>query len=319
MMFRNVANINVVRNIGARLIHTSIKVQETAGYGILSKSQKKLLSIEKKKHNLASQAAKNAQKEKVDPILGRPKNSFIHRLQMEVEEPSVLSHGYDFYEVEKLLYGAKEARILKIETKFGKDNEMLQKTQAEEVEKREIVMRILSMRNASNSEKEKKLTEMAVKEFQRFDGDTGSSEVQAAVMTIQIYNMMNHIKQHPQDVVIVRRVRMLTQKRQKILRYLKRDDPKRYFWCIEKLGLTDDNVFMEFNFDKKYSEEFNVWPGRRLVKVTKQANEERRKQRRAAKIALRKAISQGKLNEDKAIGDQEENTTGEEETSEPKQ
>lgn len=112
---------------------------------------------------------------------------------------------------------------------------------------------------------------------------------------------------------------MLTQKRQKILRYLKRDDPKRYFWCIEKLGLTDDNVFMEFNFDKKYSEEFNVWPGRRLVKVTKQANEERRKQRRAAKIALRKAISQGKLNEDKAIGDQEENTTGEEETSEPKQ
>lgn len=319
MMFNAVTKLSVARGFGARLIHTSLKAQATVAGRTLSKSRKKLLSIEKKKHNKASQAAKEAQMEKVDPVLGRPNNPFIHRLRMEVEEPSVLSNGYDFYEVEKLLYGAKDARLLKTETKFGKDNEMMKKVESEEVEKREIVMRILSMKNAPNPEKEKKMTEMAVKEFQRFDGDTGSSEVQAAVMTIQIYNMMNHVKQHPQDVFIVRRVRMLTQKRQKILRYLKRDDPKRYFWCIEKLGLTDHNVFMEFNFDKKYSEEFNVWPGRRLVKITKQANEERRKQRRAAKIALRRAVSEGKLKDNKIVEDEEGSTDVEQQTPDSKQ
>lgn len=263
----------------------------------VSKSQKKLDSIEKKKQNLARQAAQNAQKERVDPVLGRPGNAFIHRIRMEIEEPSVLSKGYQYHEVEKLLYGAKEARLLKLESTIGKDDEAIEKVKKEEGEKKEIVMRILSMRNASNDEKEKKLVEFAVKEFQRFDGDTGSPEVQAATMTIEIYNLMRHIKEHPQDLLHIRRVRMLTQKRQKILRYLKRNNPQRYFWCIEKLGLTDENVFMEFNFDRKYAEEFNVWPGRRMVKITKQQNEERRKQRRNAKIALRKAMSEGKLAE----------------------
>ncbi|VEU19513.1 DEKNAAC100702 [Brettanomyces naardenensis] len=260
---------------------------------VSSKAQRKLASIEKKKKNLAIQTSKNAQKEKVDPVLGRADNPFVRRIQMEIEEPSVLAKGFEYHEVEKLLYGAKDARLLKMESSLGHDEEMIEKVKSEEAEKKEIVMRILSMRNAPNEEKEKKLIELGRKEFQRFDGDTGSSEVQAAVMTVEIYNLMRQIKQHPQDLLHIRRVRMLTQKRQRILRYLKRDDPERYFWCIEKLGVTDENVHVEFNFDRKYSEEFEVWPGRVLVKVTKQENEERRKQRRAAKVALRKAMSQG--------------------------
>ncbi|QPG76855.1 hypothetical protein FOA43_004249 [Brettanomyces nanus] len=257
-----------------------------------NRAEKKLASIDKKKQNLAFQSSRNAHQEKVDPVLGRPNNPFIHRIQMEIDEPSVLAKNFQYHEVEKLLYGAKEARLLKVDSSLGHDEEMIEKVKAEEAEKKEIVMRILSMRNAANEEKEKRSIALAVKEFERFEGDTGSSEVQAAVMTIEIYNFMRHIKQHPQDLIHIRRVRMLTQKRQKILRYLKRDDAKRYFWCIEKLGLTDENVHMEFNLDNKYADEFEVWPGRRMVKVTKQENEERRKQRRAAKVALRKAMTQ---------------------------
>ncbi|GME82758.1 unnamed protein product [[Candida] boidinii] len=83
---------------------------------------------------------------------------------------------------------------------------------------------------------------------------------------------------------------MTVQKRQKLLRYLKRDNPQRYFWAIEKLGLTDENVHQEFNMDKKYLEEFQVWPGRKLVKISKKESESRKKERRSQKQALRRAI-----------------------------
>lgn len=104
---------------------------------------------------------------------------------------------------------------------------------------------------------------------------------------------MEHIKQNPQDLLHIRKVRMLTQKRQRILRYLKRDQPQRYFWTIEKLGLTDENVHMEFNMDRKYMDQFEIWPGRQLVKLNKKENEELKRKRRMERHALKKLLSQG--------------------------
>lgn len=257
--------------------------------------EQKLAVGQRRKKNLALQAALQKSGEQVDPVLGRPNNPFMHRITMETEEPNTLIGGYKYHEVEKLLYGAKEAREVKLVAKVGQDQELLDKVAEQEAEKKEIVMRILSMRNAENTEKEKVMTALAMEEFSRFEGDTGSPEVQAAVMTVHIYNYMRHIKANPQDHVHIRRVRMLTQKRQRILRYLKRDDPQRYFWCIEKLGLTDATVHMEFTFDRKYEDEFQVWPGRKMVKITKRENEERRRDRRIAKNALRRALTQGGL------------------------
>lgn len=259
------------------------------GITSISKAEKKLKSIEKKKKNIAFKNAVESKKEKVDPVLGKPDNAFIQRLKLEISEPNILIKGYNLADVDKLLFGAKEIRLQKIKEQ-DPSNVTLELTEKEEREKRDVLLRIMTLRNADNNEKQKKLTTLAMLEFQLFEGDTGSSEVQAAVMTIEIYNLMDHIQKNPQDLLHIRKVRMLTQKRQKLLRYLKRDDPQRYFWTIEKLGLTDENVHMEFNMDRKYMDEFEVWPGRQLVKINKRENEEMKKKRRMEKQALRRAL-----------------------------
>lgn len=257
---------------------------------VLSKSEKKLRKTEKKKKNIAFKNSVEAKKEKVDPVLGKPNNMFIQRLKSEIEEPNVLIHGYEFNDVDKLLYGAKQYRLEQLK-QLNSTEDILQATEKEEQMKRDILFRILTLRNADNEEKQKKLRQLAVSEFQRFEGDTGSSEVQAAVMTVEIYNLMDHIKKNPQDLLHIRKVRMLTQKRQRILRYLKRDNAQKYFWTIEKLGLTDENVHMEFNMDKRYMDEFEIWPGRQMVKLNKRENEEIKKKRRLEKQAIRKALN----------------------------
>lgn len=256
-----------------------------------SKAEKKLKSTEKKKKNITFKNSLENKKEKVDPVLGKPNNAFIERLKIEISQPNILAKGYELNDVDKLLFGAKEIRLQKV-----KEQNLLsvaaETTEIEENEKREVVMRMLNLRNADNVERQKKLINLAVAEFQRFEGDTGSSEVQAATMTVEIFNLMDHIKRNPQDLLHIRKVRMLTQKRQRILRYLKRDQPEKYFWTIEKLGLTDENVHMEFNMDRKYMDQFEIWPGRQLVKLNKRENEEFKKKRRMEKHALKKLMNE---------------------------
>ncbi|KAH3668435.1 hypothetical protein OGAPHI_002189 [Ogataea philodendri] len=255
----------------------------------LSKQKRKELASHKKKQNLVLQAGKLLNKEKVDPVLGRPNNPFIQRLRMEIEEPTVLAKRFDLAEVDKLLFGAKESKILKSVSTLGYDENTVKQIEQEESEKREILLRILSLRNADQAEKNKRIQMLAIAEFARFEGDTGSSEVQAASLTVELYNLMNHIKQNPQDKVTVRDARLLTQKRQKLLRYLKRDQPQRYYWTIEKLGLTDEVVQMEFNFDKKYMQDFEIWPGRQLVRPGKRENIE--------KLRLKRLLTKERLAE----------------------
>lgn len=259
----------------------------------LSKSEKKAKNVEKKKKNIAFQNAVESKKEMVDPVLGKPNNAFINRLRLEIGEPNILSKGYDLVNVDKLLYGAKEVVLQNAKEKGDGTSlpEELAKREQQEIEKRDILLRILTLRNADNVEKQKKLRELTLKEFQRFEGDTGSPEVQAAIMTVEIFNLMDHIKKNPQDLLHIRKARMLTQQRQRILRYLKRSDPQKYFYTIEKLGLTDETVHMEFNMDRKYMDEFQIWPGRQLVKINKKENEEMKKKRRLEKQALKKALA----------------------------
>lgn len=271
---------------------SSIRAFHATSRTNLSKAEKKFKNIEKKKKNIALKNSVESRKEKVDPVLGKPKNAFIERLKLEINDSNILTKGYNLNNVDKLLFGAKEVRLqkLKLNNQNDIDSLALERIESQEKEKRDILLRILTLRNSDNKEKQKKLTELAINDFKRFDADTGSSEVQAAVMTIEIYNLMDHIKQNPQDLLHIRKVRMLTQKRQRILRYLKRDNPQRYFWTIEKLGLTDENVHMEFNMDRKYMDEFEIWPGRQLVKLNKRENEEMKKKRRLEKQALRRLL-----------------------------
>jgi small subunit ribosomal protein S15 len=76
-----------------------------------------------------------------------------------------------------------------------------------------------------------------VKEYARAEGDTGSPEVQVAIITTRILNLTEHFKTHKKDNHSRRGLLMLVNKRRTLLDYLKREDVGRYTDLISKLGL----------------------------------------------------------------------------------
>jgi small subunit ribosomal protein S15 len=76
-----------------------------------------------------------------------------------------------------------------------------------------------------------------VKDFQRTDGDTGSPEVQVALLTARIAHLTQHFASHKQDHHSRRGLLKLVNQRRKLLDYLKRKDLGRYQGVIERLGL----------------------------------------------------------------------------------
>ncbi len=71
----------------------------------------------------------------------------------------------------------------------------------------------------------------------RASGDTGSPEVQVAILTERIVNLTEHFKTHAKDNHSRRGLLMLVNKRRSLLDYLKRKDLARYQALIAKLGL----------------------------------------------------------------------------------
>ena len=71
----------------------------------------------------------------------------------------------------------------------------------------------------------------------RGSGDTGSPEVQVAILTERITNLTEHFKTHAKDNHSRRGLLMLVNKRRSLLDYLKRKDNERYTQLIAKLGL----------------------------------------------------------------------------------
>ena len=69
------------------------------------------------------------------------------------------------------------------------------------------------------------------------DKDTGSSEVQIALLSARISHPTEHLKSHRKDFHSRRGLLMMAAKRRKLLDYLKRTDLKRYQAIIEKLDL----------------------------------------------------------------------------------
>ena len=69
------------------------------------------------------------------------------------------------------------------------------------------------------------------------DKDTGSSEVQIALLTSRISHLTEHLKTHRKDFHSRRGLLMMAARRRKLLDYLKKNDLKRYQAIVEKLGL----------------------------------------------------------------------------------
>ena len=76
-----------------------------------------------------------------------------------------------------------------------------------------------------------------IKDNARAKGDTGSPEVQVAILTERINNLTDHFKGHAKDNHSRRGLLMMVNKRRTLLDYLKREDSERYSALIAKLGL----------------------------------------------------------------------------------
>lgn len=79
--------------------------------------------------------------------------------------------------------------------------------------------------------------EALIKEHARESGDTGSPEVQVAILTERIQNLTEHFKTHAKDNHSRRGLLMLVNKRRSLLDYLRKKDAQRYTDLIAKLGL----------------------------------------------------------------------------------
>jgi len=69
------------------------------------------------------------------------------------------------------------------------------------------------------------------------DTDTGSSEVQIALLTEEINKLVLHLKKHPKDLHSKRGLLKMVAKRRKLLGYVKNESERRYNAIIKKIGL----------------------------------------------------------------------------------
>jgi len=76
-----------------------------------------------------------------------------------------------------------------------------------------------------------------IQEHKRGDNDTGSPEVQVALLTARIVHLTEHFKTHKKDHHSRRGLLMMVNRRRSLLDYLHRKDAERYKALIEKLGL----------------------------------------------------------------------------------
>ncbi len=82
-----------------------------------------------------------------------------------------------------------------------------------------------------------KTTQEIITEFGHHESDTGSPEVQVALMTDRINHLTEHLRGHKHDHHSRRGLLMLVGKRRRLLNYLKRQDVERYRRLIAALGL----------------------------------------------------------------------------------
>ena len=76
-----------------------------------------------------------------------------------------------------------------------------------------------------------------IKDYKIHEKETGSSDVQIAILSKEIDELAKHLKKHPKDNHSRRGLLGMVSKRRKLLDYLMKDDEKRYKKVIKKLGL----------------------------------------------------------------------------------
>ncbi len=83
----------------------------------------------------------------------------------------------------------------------------------------------------------KEMKKQIITDYATKDGDTGSPEVQVAVLTAKINYLSEHMKSNAQDHHSRRGLLKMVSNRRRLLKYLKKDDENRYSELIKRLGL----------------------------------------------------------------------------------
>ena len=81
-----------------------------------------------------------------------------------------------------------------------------------------------------------------IKKFQTHEGDTGSSEVQIAILTAEMDELINHLKLHPKDHSSRRGLLRKVSSRRSLMRYIKKENPKSYETLMKKLKIKQPRV-----------------------------------------------------------------------------
>ena len=79
--------------------------------------------------------------------------------------------------------------------------------------------------------------EKIIKKYKLKEKDTGSADVQIALLTEDIKKVLGHLKKHPKDIHSRRGLLKMVIKRKKLLKYLKKENVRRHNSIVKKLGL----------------------------------------------------------------------------------
>jgi small subunit ribosomal protein S15 len=79
--------------------------------------------------------------------------------------------------------------------------------------------------------------EELVKEFKQGEGDTGSPDVQIAILTTRINSLTEHMRTHKKDYSTRRGLLGMVSRRRRLLDYVRAKDPDRYLDLLERLGI----------------------------------------------------------------------------------
>jgi small subunit ribosomal protein S15 len=84
---------------------------------------------------------------------------------------------------------------------------------------------------------DRKAKERIIEKYKTHESDTGSAQVQIAILTAEIKDLTDHLKMHKKDFSSRRGLLRKVNERRKLLRYLQREMPKEYAKLLEKLKL----------------------------------------------------------------------------------
>ncbi|KAI9023493.1 hypothetical protein CLU79DRAFT_748763 [Phycomyces nitens] len=191
-----------------------------------------------KKENLAKRAAKAAEFERTKPshIISKPA-PFFNKLHTPASAYGSTTDYQHFLTNEDRTHLFETAPKEAVEASHLAAVEGMDEAMKHEHKKVETLQKIIGLQNGNAKAVQLWNVQQAVEWFKRKEGDTGSPEVQAAVLTVRIHNLNSHLQQHRKDVHNYKELRTMVHQRAKILKYLKSKDQNRYNSCLLELGL----------------------------------------------------------------------------------